>query len=258
MNCKNVEPLLSLYVGCDLEEEHSRLVAAHLQSCTKCTLAADEYAGARQLLQGYEPPFFSDEIYAGIREQVLNKIERESDAPARPGIFSQLFLALVQPRMRWVTAALLLAISVTALYLSRNPLRQLPNDQQVAVRTREPNQADSRADVRSEKSNASAGSSSFSNEGQVCMATMRSPITRKREATPGVVATNRSRELDKTTKVDSSTNDRVVQRVVGVSQPSSAPAPLRVEMQTSDRNIRIIWLSGQRPSAGGRDGSKGI
>jgi hypothetical protein len=90
------------------------------------------------------------------------------------------------------------------------------------------------------------------------MATTRSPITRRREANPGVVATNRSRVLGKTTKVDSSTNDRVVQRVVGVSQPSSAPAPLRVEMQTSDRNIRIIWLSGQRPSAGGRDGSKGI
>jgi hypothetical protein len=257
MNCKNVEPLLSLYVGRDLEEEHSRLVAAHLQSCTKCTLAADEYAGATQLLQGYEPPFFSDEIYAGIREQVLNKIEQESHSPVRPGIFSQLFLALVQPRMRWVTAALLLAISVTALYLNRNPLRQLPNDQQVAVRTSEPNQA-ARADVRLEKSDASTSSSPFLNKGQVRMATTRSPNTRKREANPGVVATNRSRELDKTTKVDSSTNDRVVQRVVGVSQPSSPVAPLRVEMQTSDRNIRIIWLSGQRPSVGGRDGSKGI
>jgi hypothetical protein len=243
MNCKNVEPLLALYVGRDLEEEHSRLVAAHLQYCTKCTLAADEYAGANQLLQGYEPPFFSDEVYAGIRVQVLNKIERESHAPVRPGIFSQLFLALVQPRMRWVTAALLLAISVTALYLSRNPTRQLPNDQQVAVRTTEPS--------------ASAGSSSFSNKEKVSVAITRRPVTRKREANPRVVATKR--EMGKTTKVDSSTNDPVVQRVVGVSQPSSAPAPLRVELQTSDRNIRIIWLSGQRPSAGGGDdGSKGI
>jgi len=249
MNCKNVEPLLSLYVGRDLEEEQSRLVAAHLQSCTKCTLAADEYAGAGQLLQAYEPPFFSDEIYAGIRQRVLNEIEQESHAPVGPGIFSQFFLALVQPRMRWVTAALLLAISVTALYLF-----QLPNDRQVAVRTMEP----SRTDVRSENSNASAGSFSFSNKGPVRMATRRSPITRRREANPAVVATSRSRELDKTTKVDSATNDRVVQRVVGVSQPSSAPAPLRVEMQTSDRNIRIIWLSGPRSGAGGRDGSKGI
>ena len=228
MNCKNVEPLLSLYVGRDLDEERSRLVAAHLQSCTECTLAADEYAGASQLLRRYEAPVLSDEIYAGIRKQVLNEIERESQAPLSPGIFSQLFLALVQPRMRLITAALLLAISVIALYLSRNSSRQLPNDRQAAVRTEQPNQGGSGADLRSEKSNESAGSSSFSNKGPVRVASTSHPITRKR------------------------------QRAVAVSEPSSAPAPLRVEMQTSNRNIRIIWLSDQRPGALGTDSSKVI
>ena len=91
MNCKNVEPLLSLYVGRDLEEEQSRLVSAHLQSCAECTLVADEYAHASQLLQRYEPPVLSDEIFTGIREQVLNQIERQAHAPAWPGIFSHLF-----------------------------------------------------------------------------------------------------------------------------------------------------------------------
>ena len=245
MNCKDVEPLLSLYVGRDLEEEHSRLIADHLQSCTECTLAADEYARASQLVQRYEPPFVSEEIYAGIRARVLNEIE--SRTPASPGIFSQLFLALVQPRLRWITAALLLAISVTALYLSRNSSHPLPNDRQVAVRTEEP-----------KNSSESAGSPSFSNKEQVPMAPKRRPITRKREANAGVVATNRSRRLDKTTKVNTSTNNRVVQRAILVSEPSSGSSPLRVEMQTSDRNIRIIWLSGQRPGAVGSDGSKGI
>lgn len=244
MNCKNVEPLLSLYAGGDLVEEQSQLVAAHLQSCTQCSLAADEYAWARQLLQRYEPPRFSDEIYAGIREEVLNEIGRESRVPVWPGVFSQLFAALAQPRMRWITAALLLAISVTALYLSRRPSRQLRNDQEIVVLTGKPNQADIGADVRSGSRNESAGPSSFSNEGKVRIANTHRRITRKREANAGIVATNLSRELDKTTKVD--------------AQPSAAPAPMRVEMQTSDRNIRIIWLSGPRPVAGGTDGSKGI
>jgi hypothetical protein len=243
MNCKNVEPLLSLFVGRDLEEEHSQSVAAHLESCAECTLAAEEYARASQLLQRYETPFFSDEIYGGIRAQVLNEIARESHASVWPRIFSQLFLPLVQPRLRWITAALLLAISVTALYLSRNPSRLLPKDQQVAVRTEEPNQAGSRADVRSENSNESAGAPLSLNKKQVRVAATRRPITRKRDANAGVVATNLS---------------RVVQGAVGVSQPSAAPAPLRVEMRTSDRNIRIIWLSGPPPDIGGTDGSKGI
>jgi len=90
------------------------------------------------------------------------------------------------------------------------------------------------------------------------MVTARGPITVRRKASAGVLAANRSRELNKTPKIAASTNDRVVQRAVGVTQPSSASAPLRVELQTSDRNIRIIWLSGQRPPAGGSDGPKGI
>ena len=234
MNCKKVEPLLSLYVGRDLDQRDSQLVAAHLQSCTQCTLAADEYAGARQLLLGYEPPFFSDGIYAGIRVQVLNEIERESHARGWRDIFSQLGLVLVQPRLRWITAALLLAIAVTALNLKTKPLAQLPNDHEVAVQTQEPKQASTGADVRSEDRKESAGRSTVSKKVE------RRPIIAKRRANAGVVATNRSRELEK------------------VKQPSSAPAPLRLEIQTNDRNIRIIWLSGQRSGADGQDGSKGI
>jgi hypothetical protein len=245
MNCKNVEPLLSLYAGRDLDEEHAQLIAAHLQSCTQCRLAAHEYAWASQLLQGYEPPRFGDEIYAGIREEVLNEIERESHARVRPGVFSQLFAALVQPRMRWITAALLLAISVTALYLNRKPSRQLPNDQPIVVRTAEPNQPGSGTDVRSESRNESGGSSSFSNKGKVRIGTTHRLITPKREANAGMLATNLARKLDMTMKVDR-------------RPQSSAPAPMRVEIQTSDRNIRIIWLSGQRPVAGGSEGSKGL
>jgi len=257
MNCKNVEPLLSLYVGRDLEEEQSRLVAAHLRSCSECTLAADEYAGASQLLQGYEPPFFSDEIYAGIRGQVLNEIKREFRAPVRPGIFSQVFLALVQPRMRWITAVVLLAISVTALYLSRNPSHQLPNQEQVTVRTGEPTRGGGGADVRSRNSNESASSSLLSHKAQDHVSSRRLPTTARRKANAGLAANNRSQHLHNT-KVDAATSESVVQRHVDVSQPSTAPVPLRVEMQTSNQNIRIIWLSTQRPRAGARDGSKGI
>jgi putative zinc finger protein len=238
MNCKNVEPLLALYAGRDLDEEHSQLVASHLQSCTQCSLAADEYAWASQLLQRCEPPRFSDEIYSGIREEVLNKIERKN-TPVSPGVFAQLFAVLAQPRMRWITAALLLAISVTALYLSRKPSRQLSNDRRFVVLTGDPNQAD----VRSETRNESTVSSSVSNEGKV--RTTHRRIIRRRDANAGVVATNLARKLDTTTKIDA-------------QPPSSAPAPMRVEIQTSDRNIRIIWLSGQRALAGGSDGSKGL
>src|SRR4030095_353089 len=118
-----------------------------------------------------------------------NEIERESHARVSPGIFSQLFLPLIQPRMRWITAALLIAISVTALYLSRDRSQQLRNDHQVAVPTPQPG-----AEVRAENS---AGSSSFSNKRQDRTATPRGPITGRGKANAGVVAATRSRELEK-------------------------------------------------------------
>jgi anti-sigma factor RsiW len=239
MNCKNVEPLLPLYAGGDLKQEPSRSVASHLRYCTECTRVVDEYAAANQLLQRYEPPVFSDEIYGGIRTQVLHEIERTSNRTESPGIFSWLLLPLVQPRLRWITAALLLAISVIALYSSRNPSYQPRNHQEVADGTAEPVPVDNGAGVRSKNSNEAAGASWSANKGQVRIAITRDRIIEKRRANGGVVATN-------------------LAGVIGVSQPSSAPAPVRVEMQTNDRNIRIIWLSGPRPGADGSDGSKGL
>lgn len=95
MNCEHVDQLLPLYIGGDLEEERASLVAAHLQSCTECACAADEYAGANQLLQRYEPPFFSDGVYAGIRRRVFEEIERKSQAPVWSSDVLQLFAPLV-------------------------------------------------------------------------------------------------------------------------------------------------------------------
>jgi len=237
MNCKNVEPLLSLYVGGDLDQEQWRLVAAHLQCCAECAGVVDEYAAAGQLLQRYEPPVFSDETYAGIRTQVLNDIERKSHVSEWPNIFSQLFSALAQPRLRWITAALLLATSVVALYSYRNASRQARNDRQVAVETAAPAPGRSEADVGSRNSNEAAGESSLSGKDHAILRGPRGPF--KKKANGGVVATNLAGELAQTSR-------------------AAAPAPLRVEMQTSDRNIRIIWLSGPRPDAGGSDGSKGL
>lgn len=259
MNCEHVDQLLPLYVGGDLEEERSSLVAAHLQSCTECTCAADEYAVANQLLQRYEPPFFSDGVYAGIRKRVFEEIERKSQAPVWSSDVLQLFAPLVQSRMRWITVALLLAMSVTVFYFIADSTNQRAHNQAVADsdRTGEGNAADNRGGSGSENK------TSLSRKGSNTVASKRGSSTRKKVVNAG----NRSGQLEKalvqiapretvatTTLV--SPNKRLVHPDVDVSQPSSMP--LRVEMQTSDPNIRIIWLSSQRPEGRAKETSKGI
>jgi Putative zinc-finger len=259
MNCEHVDQLLPLYVGGDLEEERSSLVAAHVQSCTECARAADEYDGANRLLQRYEPPFVSDGVYAGIRRRVVDEIERKSQAPVWSSDILQIFAPSVQSRMRWITAALLLAMSVTALYLIANRSNELADEQQVAdgPRTGEGNAADNRAGSGSENG------PSLSSKGSDSLASTRSAFARKKVVNAGhrsgqpakaIVHIAHRGTVARTPLV--SPNKRLVHSDVDVSQPSSRP--LRVEMQTSDPNIRIIWLSSQRPEGRAKETSKGI
>lgn len=270
MNCERVDQLLPLYVGGDLEEERSSLVAVHLQSCTECARAADEYADANQLLQQYEPPFFSDGVYAGIRKRVFDEIERKSQAPVWTSGVLQVFAPLVQSRMRWITAALLLVMSVAAFYIIANRSNE-PSDEQQAIDgpgTGEGNAADSRAGSKLKDNNSDASPSPSSKGADILVST--APALRGKKVGN---ATNRSRQQKTfvdvaqrgilTSRTEGrkplvSPNKRLVHSDVDVWQPSSAPAPLRVEMQTSDPNIRIIWLSSQRPEARVRENSKGI
>lgn len=249
MNCGYVEQLLPLYIGCDLDEERSILVADHLQTCKRCADVANEYAQANQLLQRFEAPAFGDAVYAGIRSHVLIEIERKSHAPAWSTAVSQFFASLVQPRMRWITAALVLAISLTALYFIAERANQLPDVVNVVVNVAE----------EGRKSSDSAASAPVEAKGD--RVTKAGPINRRSRQREKVIDVSDRRMLASkpaVTKGLSSPNNRLLPPDIDLSLPPSASAPLRVEIQTSDRNIRIIWLSSQRPQGDAKETSKGI
>jgi hypothetical protein len=254
MNCDYVDQLLPLYVGGDLEQGRSSLVASHLQSCTECALAADEYAGADRLLHEYEPPLFSDEVYSGIRRQVLDEIKQKSEAPSWSRVVSQFFAPLAQRRFGWITATVLLAMSATAFYFIANRTNQRAHLQKVAdgSRTGEQSTPDSRAGSQSETKR------SLSSKGSDSMAFKRSEFTGRKVANAGRRSRQREKAPIDVEQTGMSTSRKGFHSGVDVSQPSSAPASLRVEMQTSHPNIRIIWLSSQRPEARVRETSKGI
>ena len=255
MNCEYVAQLLPLYVGRDLEEERSASVAAHLRSCLPCVRAADEYTRASQLLQRLEPPFFSDEVYAGIRREVLNQIEQQSQTPAWPNVVRQLFPPLVRPRMAWITAGIILAISVSAFYFIANRSKELSNDKPIAggTLTRTGNGSNSSSSTAG-GSLASTGSAAADKKG----INARRPLVQRNK---GIIDTARRGILTSRAtapKRSVSPNERLLQPGVDFSQPASAAAPLRIEIQTNDRNIRIIWLGNTRSQSGVIETTKGI
>ena len=265
MNCKHVQELLPLYVGRDLEENRAKQIAQHVQSCAQCAGSVDEYREARQLLQLFAPPPFSEAVYDGIRRRVLREIGRESSAPS----FSQLAASMFRPRIRWALAtALLLAVSVSALYFiaRRRPnVRNAP--QQVADSNRQANPAtqDEQPKPRSKDHESAVPSSSSNQNDEPRLAdnernasadripgSVNSSQSQRRKSrgvaadNPRSVAVNTPDTASMTSQASRENNNLTEpSAAVPASDPATAEKTLRVEMQTRDQNIRIIWFSHQ-------------
>ena len=250
MNCKDVQELLPLYVGRDLEERRAKLVKAHVQSCVECAGWADEYRETHQLLQQFAPPPFSEAVYAGIRQRVFREIEREAAAPG----LSRLLESLFRPRLRWALAtALLLAVSLFALYFIASRNANLMNDrQQLADRSKVA--APTSTSMKENKGPSSVSVSIGRNAragATIAGSVNRMPQAQRRKRS-GVVA-DRTRSLAMTTpesrpmtaQTVPASNDLAEPDAVPTRDPATSEKTLRVEMQTRDPNIRIIWFAPQ-------------
>ena len=260
MNCKHVQELLPLYVGRDLEEKQAQLVSVHLESCAECASSADEYRETRKLLQVFSPPPVNEAVYAGIRQRVLREIEREPDPPALPRLIASMF----GPRLGWAVAtALLIAVSALAFYFiaNRQPIltidqQQLAGNDQAGERTTPDDQQIARPGPESA---ATPSYSPKQNDLPQRKSTGRSraqnsAIARLVDQTHGRMVPGAVLNLSKSVAVDtpetrslttesSLGNNLAEHDTIPTRQSATPEKTLRVEMQTKDRNIRIIWFS---------------
>jgi len=246
MNCNRVEELLPLYVGHDLEEERTRLVTAHVHSCTECTRSAREYRETNQLLQQFGPPQFSEETYLAVRNGVLREIERQSNATTLLKFVSRLF----QPRLMWaVSTAVLLAVCLFAYYF-------------IANRTNE---------QRFEQANGASQPDKFKDLGTASGKDLKPALTGTADARPALGTGSRKSRFTQTVwhsrRAGEAPAVLVREATCSPIEPtsptrnSSLPSDktLRLEIQTTDRNIRIIWFSHPSTREGSpSESSKGI
>ncbi len=276
MDCKHIEELLPLYVGRDLEEGRARQVTAHLQSCAPCARSAEEYGEAQQLLRQFEPPPFSEAVYAGIRRRVLSEIERQPVTPTLPQLLARLF----QPRLAWgVSTALLLAACAFVFYYAADRMDWRRGSQQVADsrRAADPIAESGRPDMRSQDGEAAAPPSSPEKGRPPQTSTGRAAgpsatvadarfavgtrsLTRRKAVTAGHArppagpGTGPSEGIAQASSaghnpVEPDTADATVRSA------ATSEKPLRMEMQTGDQNIRIIWFSHQSATEDSASGS---
>lgn len=253
MNCKQIEKLLPLYVGHDLDTQSGRLIAAHVESCPACSVAAGEYQQGRELLQESAPPVFSEDVYAEIRQNVWRQIETDS-ATRSPweGVFD-----LFRPRLAWALATVaLIAVLVLGIYLVSN---QFSGPQSIAGTGPGTNSTvqGNKPPLRSPKEETRVPT--------VTPVETPGPRLADRRATHRRTHRNVVPESRETLTVAKGSPSQTV--YTPVDPDNSAPTDessdtdskntLRMEIQTKNPNIRIIWFS-QRETRRVSPSSKGI
>ncbi len=275
MNCTCVEKFLPLHVAGDLAGRRARAVAKHLTTCAACRHAAVEYDASRKLLQdgvASLPAEFDNAFYEEIRNSVLAQIKQSRTLAPPPAVSLSSFF-----NGRFAYAASLVLVMLAVVYslhsfLSRttgDDLRQkviananstLNVSPTAAAAARPTPQAIQAANNRRQNSPASIDFSGSATGGgthvaKSPLAKRRTPLEDTRSGEKPVLTlmsntTSQARRnpLAPTTTIDGarSANEEAVASRGATTTPTEVS---RIEIQTSDPNIRIIWLSPGTDSA---------
>jgi anti-sigma factor RsiW len=247
MNCRQAEKLLPLYAGRDLDERRAELVAAHLQSCATCLGVVAEYRETVQLTREFAAPAFGEAVYSRIRRGALREIEGRTTASAG----RQMIASVFRQRLTWAAVTVLLvAVSLFGIYSITNrgnDRRQLADKKTLPVQPKAKESSGSapqsgRGITVSSPESKNAWQQPRIAQRQVQRKTLRNAVTDRMNA----VAENLPRVMsrDNTFSPQSSSLPEPELLPAGDSAPSEKT--LRMEIQTKDPNIRIIWFAQQR------------
>ena len=230
MNCKQIQEVLPLFVGHDLEEKKERKVAAHVQSCLECFDAAKEFRETRQLLREYGSPEISQQVYGEIRWHVLQEIQAESAQLS----LRQVVINPFRPRLAWALASMLIVVLMLAVYFTagRRKGEQALADKQPAMA--QPN-------VNREPEQRLPGQKPAPNP------STQQPRVPDKHWMARRFQPRKSRDLitvrgTQLTGISPPTN-LAEPNLFPVRDTTASKKTLRIDIQTKDPNIRIIWFS---------------
>ncbi|HST23840.1 MAG TPA: zf-HC2 domain-containing protein, partial [Blastocatellia bacterium] len=222
MNCRRIEELIPLYVECDLETDQAGRVSAHVETCGSCSALVAEYESSQAWLRLNTLPDFDEAMLEDMKRGVMREIDEARERPSFFGFFAR---SLMPGRAFAAVAALLIIFAAFALYIYWGKSSAGSNDDKLAngivvpedVLTSDGLKQAPRADL------------------------VVQPYRVKRY--PGrVYGRNRSGERPKFDRVIMPETDNTVARKTA-DVPIETEEMTRIEIQTGDPNIRIIWFS---------------
>ena len=222
MNCRRIEELIPLYVECDLESDEAGRVSAHLETCESCSTLVAEYEASQTWLRVNTLPDFDEAMLDDMKRGVMRGID---EARERPSFFGFFAWPLMPGRAFAAVAALLIIFAAFSLYIYLGRSNAVSNYDKLASEI-----------VAPEDVSAPEG---------LKQAPRANPIARPHHAKmyqSKQYGRNRPSERPKFDRVIMPETDNTVARKTA-DVPINTEEMTRIEIQTSDPNIRIIWFS---------------
>jgi hypothetical protein len=266
MSCEEVKAKLSLYVAADVERQDEReRIEVHLRACQSCRAEAAEWEASRELLRLHAPPEFDALFFDRIRRDVLRQI---SDAPP-PSLFARL---LGQPfGQRTLVYAAAFSMLVCAVIISSHFLRQRQTPHAtIAKKDKGESGGNAQKSGLQESGTQTHGGFAVEDEGNAPEPVQastprhksRRPNATMQGAAPGEKPLSPTPQVQGDEQTAALTAAQGRSGVRSLQEPATTGVPsqnlvetasadrkmLRIELQTSDPNIRIIWLSPQPTS----------
>ena len=231
MKCRRVKKLLPLYVEGDLASNRAESISAHLDWCGQCNWLADEYKESQNWLRTNKAPEFDQAFLDGFKSTVMRRVE---ETAVRPSLLASITQHWSRRRVLAMSGAMLIAIGMVLFYTYQTRLnvrippvetaKQIPETEKVPGDVPKVNvdNSEQNPSVTSEHTRHHAKQKTHRTE----------PLTSVQEP-PLFSQVNRWNELGSTNEVAVTPHD----------VKDDSPEMLRIDIQTADPNIRIIWFT---------------
>lgn len=228
MNCRRVEKLLPLFVEADLRPALATRIASHLEWCGKCNWLADDYQESQGWLRASTPPEFDRALLDSVKNGALAQIAARNQRPSRWAAFAEHWN---RRQVFALSAAALIIVATFVIYVYQTRVKDVRRIESVEKAHDQMPPIDRSPDLGSAPKTALEASSP----------PKRSVSKRTRHSLKGFARSGVPREREKLDVARSQAP--IPPDAQRPNLASDSKEMLRIEIQTSDPLIRIIWFA---------------
>lgn len=234
MKCRRVEKLIPLHVEGDLAPGIADRIAAHLDWCGRCNWLADEYKESQSWLRSANVPEFEEADLNALKAGVWARI---ADATTKPSLLASLAEHWGRRQVLALSAAMLIIFGVVVFYIYQARMSVKPpvieaKFEPPYTSPGQPGMTPPAVDQGPSKEAGSSKSSQAPNRARIKARSAAPMIARQAAVIPV-----------RQPSLPEPPGTNAAETVEEIFDGYDSKGMLRIELQTSDPNIRIIWFA---------------